>query len=231
MDLKGKLYGIGTGPGDPELLTLKAINTLEKCDVIALPNSGNNEKAAFGIVEKYLTGKSLLECRFSMEKDEAKRKGLRIKVADDICKVLEEGKNVGFITLGDPTVYSTYMYIHKLVMERGFATQIISGIPSFIAAAAALNTSLCEGNETLHIIPASDNKSIDELLALPGNKVIMKSGKSLNDVLLALGQKGLSEKVKIVMRCTMDGERVFNNADELQMAGGAEYFTVALIKS
>ena len=228
--MKGKLYGIGTGPGDPELLTLKAIHTMEKCDVIALPNAGNNERTAFQIVKKYVTGKPLLECQFSMEKDEEKRKALREQSADNICELLEQGKNVGFITLGDPTIYSTYMYIHKIVEERGYDTQIIPGIPSFIAAAAVLNTSLCVGSEPLHIIPASDNGNIDELLALPGNKVIMKSGKSLNNVLEVLKQQGLSQKTKIVERCTMDGERIFNNIDELETAGDAGYFTIAVVK-
>ena len=228
--MTGKLYGIGTGPGDPELLTLKAVKTIEKCDVIALPNAGNNESTAFKIAEKYVAGKPLLECQFSMDKDENKRKELRKKSADSICELLEQGKDVGFITLGDPSIYSTYMYIHKIVEERGYATQIIPGIPSFIAAAAALNTSLCEGNESLHIIPASDNGDIDGLLALPGNKVIMKSGGSLNNVLEVLKQKGISQKTKIAERCTMDGERIFNSIDEFETAGGAGYFTVAVIK-
>ena len=228
--MKGKLYGIGTGPGDPELLTLKAINIIEKCDVIALPNAGNNERTAFQIVEKYAGGKPLLECRFSMEKDAEKRNALRKKSADNICELLDQGKDVGFITLGDPTIYSTYMYIHEIVEERGYATQIISGVPSFIAAAAALNISLCAGNEALHIIPASDNENIEELLALPGNKIIMKSGSSLSNVLKALKQKGLSEKTKIVERCTMDGERIFNSIDELEAAGGAGYFSIVVVK-
>jgi len=181
-------------------------------------------------VEQYITGKPLLECQFSMEKNVEKRKALRKKSADDICELLDQGKDVGFITLGDPTIYSTYMYIHKIVEEKGYSTQIIPGVPSFIAVAAALSISLCEGNESLHIIPASGNENIDELLALPGNKIIMKSGRSLNNILDILSEKGLSQKIKIVERCTMDGERIFNNIDEFKNAADAGYFTVAVIK-
>ena len=228
--MQGKLYGIGTGPGDPELLTLKAIHTIEKCDVIALPSAGSNESTAFGIVGRYIADKPLLECQFSMEKDGEKRKAVRKKSADSICELLDQGKNVGFVTLGDPAIYSTYMYIHEIVGERGYDTQIIPGIPSFVAAAAALNTSLCLGGEALHIIPASDNEDIEGLLALPGNKIIMKSGKSLNNVLEVLKKKGLSEKTKIVERCTMDGERVSGSIDELEAAGGAGYFSIAIVK-
>ena len=111
--MKGKLYGIGTGPGDPELLTLKAINTIEKCEVIAVPKtSGDSEKAAFAIVEKYIAGKQLHECHFTMTRDLEKRKEARLAAAEGITNFLDEGKDVAFVTLGDPTTYSTYMYMH-----------------------------------------------------------------------------------------------------------------------
>ena len=67
--MKGKLYGTGVGPGDPELLTLKAVNAIQKCGVIAVPTEGKGERTAFSIVEKYLDGKEILECRFAMDKD------------------------------------------------------------------------------------------------------------------------------------------------------------------
>ena len=116
--MKGKLYGIGTGPGDPELLTIKAVNTIQKCGVIAVPKTGNGEKTAFAIIEKYLDGKQLLECRFSMERDIEKRKETRQIAAADIIEFLDDGKNVGFVTLGDPTTYSTYMYVHEIIVSK-----------------------------------------------------------------------------------------------------------------
>ncbi len=228
--MRGKLYGIGVGPGDPELLTIKAIKTIKDCHVIAVPSAQNNDRAAFYVVEEYLENKPLISCLFSMEKDEEKRKELRIKVADDICSLLEEGKSVGFITLGDPSIYSTYMYVHKIALKRGFETEIIPGITSFTAVAALLNDSLCEGDEILHIIPASHHEDIEELLELQGNKIIMKSGKSLNKVLEILDKKGLSHKTKIVERCGMEGQRVFNNIEEFEKAEGVGYFTIAIVK-
>ncbi len=228
--MRGKLYGIGTGPGDPELLTIKAIKIMKLCDVIAVPSSESHDRTAFNIVEEYIKDKELMECKFTMDRDEQKRIAARALVATEICKVLEQGKNVGFITLGDPTIYSTYMYVHHLVANEGFETEIISGITSFTAVAATLNDSLCEGNEILSIIPASHHENIEDLLSLPGNKVLMKSGKSLANVLQILENKGLSNQVKIIERCGMENQRVFNNIKEFQDARDVSYFTVAIVK-
>lgn len=228
--MKGELYGIGTGPGDPELLTLKAVQTIKNCHVIAVPSTGNGDGAALTIVREYIKGKPLIECPFSMEKNPQKRELFRIKAADSICQILDTGLDVGFITLGDPTVYSTYMYIHKLVVQRGFSARIIPGIPSFTAAAGVLGTPLCEGNEALLIIPASDNDNLINLLSVPANKVIMKSGGNLDNVLSAIRELGLSENVKIVERCTMDDQQIFNSVEEIKNAGGTGYFSVILAK-
>jgi precorrin-2/cobalt-factor-2 C20-methyltransferase len=228
--MKGTLYGIGTGPGDPELLTLKAINTIQKCDVIAVPKTGSGERTAFAIIEKYLDGKPLLECRFSMDKDAAKRKEARHIAAADIITILNDGKDVGFVTLGDPTTYSTYMYVHEIIINEGFEAEIIPGITSYTAAAAALGIALCEGDEILTIIPASNSASIDELLNYPGNKVIMKSGDNLSRVLKRLKERGYGDKTKIAYRATMDGQQLYTNIEDYEKSPEAGYFTTAIVK-
>jgi precorrin-2/cobalt-factor-2 C20-methyltransferase len=228
--MKGKLYGIGTGPGDPELLTIKAVNTIQKCGIIAMPKTGNGERAAFSIIQKYLAGKELLECNFSMEKDMAKRKEERQHVAADIIQFLDNGKDLGFVTLGDPTTYSTYMYVHEIVVDHGFDAEIIPGITSYAAAAAAFGIALCEGAETLTIIPASQNNNIDELLDRPGNKVIMKSGGNLAGVLEKLKERGYGERTKIASHCTMGGEKLFHNISDYEQSPETGYFTIAIVK-
>lgn len=229
--MRGKLFGIGTGPGDPDLITLKAIKTIEHCDIIAVPSNGS-EQTAFKIIEDYVKNKELMECSFIMVKDEEKRIAHRLAVANDICEQLDNGKNVGFITLGDPSVYSTYMYVHKIVTERGYETEIIPGIPSFIATAATLNTSLCEGDEMLHIIPGTyqSDEDIENVVKLPGNKVIMKSGKNLAKVLEVVQQSEKPKETLIVEKCGMDGQRIFKNIDEFMEIKEASYFSVALVK-
>ena len=102
------------------------------------------------------------------------------------------------------------MYVHRLVIERGYTAKIINGITSFCAAAGKLNISLCDGKEPLHIIPAS-YEDTDELLLLKGNKVLMKSGKSVLEVKEKLNQLDLLKKSKMVECCYMENERVYDN--------------------
>ena len=241
--MKGKLFGIGAGPGDPELLTIKAVNTIKKCDVIAVPVTGSgaasSERTAYSIAENYLAGKELLECRFTMETDITKRKEARQQAAAGIMRFLDEEKDVGFITLGDPTTYSTYMYVHELIISKGFDAEIIPGISSYAAAAAAFGIALCEGSEILTIIPASHHANIGELLDLPGNKVIMKSGGNLAQVLEKLKERSYGERVKIAYRCTMEGQKLYYSIDEFvayqaQSPCAEEhrngYFTIAIVR-
>ena len=177
--MTGKLYGVGVGPGDPKLLTLKAIETIRDADYVAYPTSGKGaSNIAFEIVKEYIKDKETLEYLMPMSRDKEYVQRCHDECAIDIKKYLENGKSVAFITLGDPSIYSTYMYIHKKIKEMGFQTQLIPGITSFCAAAASLNDSLCEGGEPLIIVPASYD-ALDQTIDYEGNKVYMKSGKSI----------------------------------------------------
>ena len=154
----GVLYGIGVGPGDPELMTLKAINTIKACDIIAIPAVSKEECYAYSIVQAVLPElekKQIMCTPFPMIKDKEKLTISHNKIYSDIVCELEDGKNVAMLTIGDPSVYSTYMYIHKRVMQAGFTAVMISGVPSFCAAAARLGISLGEMMDEIHIIPAS----------------------------------------------------------------------------
>ena len=228
--MKGKLYGIGTGPGDPELLTIKAVNAIHKCGVIAVPKAGNGDGTALSIVEKYINGKELLECRFAMETDLIKRKEARQNAAARIMRRLDDEKDVGFITLGDPTTYSTYMYVHKIIVSKGYDAEIIPGVTSYAAAAAAFGTALCEDNETLMIIPSGHSENINELLDYPCNKVIMKSGEKLARVLDKLKILGYGDRTRIAYRATMDGQRLYFGIDDYEKSPETGYFTLAIIK-
>lgn len=178
--MKGILYGVGVGPGDKKLLTILAVETLKNADMIVVPDTGG-EKTALNIVSEYIEGKKLMYCSMPMTRDAASLQESHRNSAELICAQLDKGLNLAFITLGDPTIYSTYIYVHRLVIEKGYQARIINGIPSFCAAAAKLGISLCDGKEALHIIPAS-YEGVDKLLALDGNKVLMKSGKSILNI-------------------------------------------------
>ncbi len=224
---KGILYGIGVGPGDPELMTLKAIKMLKECDIVAAPQSDGNDKTATNIAEQFIKGKPILYCDMPMTRDKQKMRESHNIAADKICSLLDEGKTVVFLTLGDPSIYSTYWYVHRLVLNRGYNAQIIPGVPSFCAAAASLNMALVEGSEMLHIIPAS-HKSTDEGLTLSGTKVLMKAGKSILEVREKLRKQGKLETSALVERATMAGERVVHNLDALDDPTG--YFSIIISK-
>lgn len=222
----GKLWGVGIGPGDPELLTLKAVRILRQADVIMLPDSKGPEKTALNIVRAYLEGKALLFADMPMVRDKAVMDKAHEQAAGRICALLDQGRQVAFVTLGDPSIYSTYMYLHEKVLQRGYAVEVVPGVPSFCAAAARLNRSLCQGREPLLVIPASHNQ--EALLDVSANKVFMKAGRSILDLQQLLGERGLLERASMVENCGMDNERVYPHFADLQEPSG--YFSLVIVK-
>lgn len=218
---KGVLYGVGVGPGDPELMTVKAVRIIREADVVAVPDG----QTARGIAAEYLDGKEILSCPMPMLRDKALLAQKHDEAADTICALLDEGKTVAFLTLGDPTVYSTYIYVHKRVLARGYDAQLIPGVPSFCAVAARLGDSLCEGAEPLMIVPAS-YRNADACLEFPGNKVFMKAGRSMGELRDKLRTRG--DSAQMVENCGMENERVFRSLDEIDPDAG--YFSVVLVK-
>lgn len=226
----GKLYGLGVGPGDPELMTLKAVRLIRECDIVAIPASGKETNVAFEIAKgavPEIEAKELLEISMPMTRDEARLKESHEKAADTVASELERGKNIAFLTLGDPSIYSTYIYVHDRVAALGYKTEIVPGIPSFCAVAARLNEGLTEASEALHIIPAS-YEGVEEALALKGTRVLMKSGKSIGRVKSLLEQMDRPQSVKMVERCGMQGERVFTQMEDLDENAG--YFSILVVK-
>ena len=224
--MNGKLYGVGVGPGDKRLLTLLAVETLNEVDKIVVPVTGG-EKTALKIVKDYITDKEILYVEMPMTKDEKVLHISHKKAAELICNELGKGLNLAFITLCDPTVYSTYIYIHRIVLEKGYQAEIINGVTSFCAAAARLNISLCDKSEVLHIIPSSyDN--LEQSLELRGNKVLMKNGKSILEVKEKLKQKNLIAHSKMVECCYMKNEKIYENIKDVNE--NSSYFSIIIVK-
>lgn len=226
MKTLGKLYGVGVGPGDPELITVKAARVISSADFIAAAHSGG-ENIALNIASSYLAGKEIIRCPMPMTRDIGLLENAHKKSVAMITEKLDMGKTVAFITLGDPTIYSTYAYIHRLVSAAGYATEIIPGITSFCAAAARFNISLCDAGQPLTIIPASYD-DYDKYLMQDGVKILMKSGKSLGTVKAKLEELGLAGKAKLAEKCGMEGERLFDNIQDAPDDAG--YFSVIIIK-
>lgn len=225
--MSGTLYGVGVGPGDPELLTLKALRLVKENEVIAVPGENAEDSVAYQIVKgayEELDQKTLLAIPMPMTKDAKLLEESHAKGAQMVQKYLDEGKNVIFLTLGDPTVYSTYVYIHKRVQSMGYPVEIVSGITSFCAVAARLNISLSEKAEPLHVVPAS--YQIEDALKLPGTKVLMKAGKKMSDVKRQLLETGA--KAVMIENCGMPGEKIYNCAEEIPDHAG--YYSLIIIK-
>lgn len=220
------LYGVGVGPGDPELLTLKAVRVIKESDIILVPGEDPKNSVAYKIASQAvdLSKKTVIAVEMPMTKDEKVLEASHQEAANTIIKYLEEGKQVAFLTLGDPCVYSTYVYVHKKVKEAGKKTSIISGITSFCAAAALVNDSLAEKAEPIHILPAS--YQIEEALTLTGTKVLMKSGKKLGVVKKLLEEQNL--QAVMVENCGMENEKVYYGTENINENAG--YYSLIIVK-
>ena len=225
--MKGTLYGVGVGPGDPELMTLKAVRLIRENNIIAVPGADPKETVAYKIAVQAvpeLAKKELLPIYMPMTHDPEELEKNHAKGAADLEKVLGQDKNIVFLTLGDPCVYSTFTYLQKRVENDGYHTELVSGITSFCAAAARLNVPLSEWNEQLHIIPAVHR--LDTTLNESGNYILMKSGKKMNQVKEILADSG--RDVLMVENCGMENEHIYRSVEEIPDDAG--YYSLIIAK-
>ena len=225
--MKGKAYGVGVGPGDPELMTLKAIRLIKENDIIMVPGTDVRKSVAFKIAVQAvpeIEKKELVPIDLPMLKDREALKKSHRDGAKLIESYLNRGKNVVFLTLGDSTVYCTFTYIQAYLKEDGYDTELVNGITSFTASAAALNIPLSEWDEEIHIIPAAH--SIIGSLELDGNYVLMKSGKRMKEVKDLLIKSG--RKVSCVENCGMQDQKIYRSASEIPDESG--YFSLIIAK-
>ena len=171
-----------------------------------------------------LKQKTFLELPMPMTKDRELLEKSHEEAADRVEECLQKGQNVVFLTLGDPTVYSTYLYVHKRIAQRGYRTELTSGITSFCAVAAKLNIGLVEKAEELHVIPAS--YQIEDALKLPGTKVLMKAGRKIGQVKELLKKAGM--QAMMIENCGMENEKIYQTVDEIPENAG--YYSLIIVK-
>ena len=214
MELIGTFYGIGVGPGDPELLTVKAINALKKIDVLIAPKTEKkSDSVALSIAQPYLRADvEIIFQTFPMIRDFTEEKEIFEENKEEILKILRGGRNVGFATLGDPMFYSTYIYIFKLLEPYNVRIVTIPGVPAFLAIAAQIGRPLAYGNDILTIIPATaDLTAINKALDQSDVTVLMKVYKNFPEVVDALQARGMIEKAVLVSRCGLDDEKIITD--------------------
>ncbi|MEE1113916.1 MAG: precorrin-2 C(20)-methyltransferase [Eubacterium sp.] len=228
MQNKGKLYGTGVGPGDPELVTLKALRIMREADVIAVPGEIAAESVAWKIAVQAcpeIADKKVIALSMPMTKDKEVLAANHRKAAELLEAELNTGADVAYLMIGDPTIYSTYLYIRRLVSADGFETEIINGIPSFCAAAARTGEGLVELGEPLHVFPA--NYPVDQVLDTDGTCVLMKSGKKIKGVRELLGKEKKREVIT-VENCGMPNEKIYRGAEEIPDDAG--YYSLIIVR-
>ncbi len=226
--MKGILYGVSIGVGDPELLTLKAVKTLERCDVIAYPKTKSGRAVALETAQKAvdLSQKELLPLAFLMTRDEHELTQNYKRLAQELADILDCGKDIAMPVLGDVSVYSTFSYIAELLQKSGYRTESIPGVCSPCACAAAAGEPLVKMSRQLHIIPASAD--IQDVFEFSGVKVVMKSGREISKLIKLLDEKDMLEKAVFIENCGMDNERILRGKEALETEFG--YLTTAIIK-
>lgn len=231
----GIFYGIGVGPGDPELITMKGARILAQCRHVFVPKTRMEKKStALAIAKRYLGSQSEIhELVFPMTNDRAELAQRWEEAGERIAAVIRGGADACFLTLGDPFLYSTYIYLLRVLRKHvpGIEVTTVPGVTSFNAAAALTEFAVGEGSESVHVVPTADNiDAVREALNSGGTVVLMKVGKHLAKVLDLLEEFGLMDKGVFVSRAGMEGEYIEPNLRKLRADGSeASYFSIMLI--
>lgn len=228
-----KLYGIGVGPGDPDLITVKAQEVLQRIDVLFVPKSTlARESVALNIAEKYIKNHTkLVEIYLPMTKDKAVLKQAWHDGARKITDNLEPNKSGAFITLGDCMLYSTYTYLLREIEQLKNITIInIPGITSFSAAASMVGVSLAEGEENLVIIPAlTALDNLDNILALHDNVVFLKVAPQITLLIEKLIECNLIDNAVFISKCGHPEQKIVYDIKKLKNTE-VEYLSLMIVK-
>ncbi|MCQ9342910.1 precorrin-3B C(17)-methyltransferase [Corynebacterium kozikiae] len=238
ISVRGKLTGVGVGPGDPELLTLKALKAIESADVIAFHARPHGSSTARSIAGQFFPAgveEELLEYPVTTGITDhpggyaGAMADFYAEAAERLGAHLAAGKHVVVLALGDPMLYSSYQHLHRLLAED-YPAEIIPGIPSVTAAANVLGLPLSEDEDLLSIIPGTlPAAELDRALETCDSAVIMKLGRNFTKVKDALERAGLGERAYVVIRVGMEGQQALplREAD----ANAIPYFAVAVVPS
>lgn len=229
--MKGTLYGVGIGPGDPELVTIKAKRILETVDVVAVPESGKGKGSlSLSIVKDYLKMDiEIITLTFPMIADESVKQRYREDNSRVIMEKIDAGRHVAFLTLGDPMLYSTYIYLLECLKKYDINIETIPGVTSFCAISSKLNMPLAKHNETLCIIPLHEQTDIDGLIESMDNLVFLKV--SSNNERLARSLDRSREKIDMVVASKLGSLEERISYDPAQLSGDIPYLTTVIVKN
>ena len=229
----GTLYGIGVGPGDPELITLKALKVLQRVpQIFASCSSKNNYSLALNIVRSHLNGAGIESLPFPMTRDPEILQAAWEKNARRVLEVLGAGADAAFITLGDPLTYSTFGYLLKTMKRLSPEVRIVTipGITSYSAAAALTQIPLMEGEESFYLVSgAMGPAKLREIVDKADNIVMLKTYRHFDEIYRALEEMDLIDRTTLVSRCGLEGETVVQNLRDLR-GRPLPYLSMVIIK-
>jgi precorrin-2/cobalt-factor-2 C20-methyltransferase len=226
--MSGTLYGLGIGPGDPELLTLKALRLIRSVPVLAYPEPVAGDSVARAIVAAHLPGgQTEVPVRVPFGAERAAAEAAYAEAAIALAAHLDAGRDVAALCLGDPCLYGTFMHLFARIAER-FAVEIVPGVSSLTAAAAAVKLPLAARNDSLAVVPAT--LAEDEIAArIEGADAaaVVKVGRHFAKVRRVLDRLGLSARARYVEHATTARQRVLS----LDEVGEQEvpYFSMILV--
>ena len=228
--MKGTLFGIGVGPGDPELLTLKAVRLMNQCDVLAWPAPESGKGLALQIAEPHLNAQDqeLLPLRLPISSDPFPAQEAYDKAAEKLSSHLSSGKSVAVLCEGDPMFYGSFSYLFARLSEN-FSTEVVPGVSSPMACASASGWLLAVRNEPFTVLPGPmDLESLRKRLVNEGAYALMKVGRHFNKLRKLLEQLNLSDRACYVEHATLPNQRVLmlNEVDPKTVP----YFSIILVR-
>lgn len=200
-----KLYGIGTGPGAADLLTLRAVNVIKDAKVIFAPNN-KGKNMALDTVGEFIGDKRVILIDFPMGSVEAED---YINAANIIYKEIPDGECGAFLTIGDSMIYSTFIYVMDLLMDKDIEIEVVPGIPSFVAAAAASKVPLTVKGDKFLLIDEFDNSLLDKADSF----ALLKTLGAKEDTLDELERNDFS--YKYIKRVSLENEEILENKEEI----------------
>lgn len=230
-----QLIGISVGPGDPELITIKALQALRDCDVLFVPQAKAAEQSvAKGIVEGFqISEERFRTVIFKMDRSRDFLRQRYQEVAVLIIEEIEAGRTVGFLTLGDALTFSTWIYTLDAVRQArpGLRIETIPGVTSYAALAALSENSLGEQKETVLILPCPDDmEKLRQAIISHDLVVLMKIGHRLPEVIELIKEMGIINKCVLGRRIGMEGGEVYEDLTKLVLSGREGYFSTMLIR-
>ena len=235
-----KLFCVGCGPGDPELLTIRALNLITEADVIFVPTSKLDKPSiALSIVAKYIKETTkIINLVFPMVKDKDTLKDYWKKNTLEISQMVRTGKKTLYLTVGDPSLYSTWIYIHRELKKnhKDIEIEIIPGITSIFAFAAESKLSLVEGNEHLSIVPACyDLNKVKNTVKASDTIVFLKDGRYFDNVIEMLSDSGFGEETQIAIAQDVSTKENILEIKHLKDLKGKKqpsqkYFSIMVVK-